>query len=374
MKFTINKTHLIKVLEMANTIINENNINIALTNVLIEADFNNNSLICTFTNESISVRSIINEKLKIEKNGKVLIKVKILKGIISKLQNGDITLEKVDNNLRITNETFDAHINCLDDSMFIKLDFEWDTNLNFKMNNTVLSEIQKKLSHCLLSKMEKQAILNGVYFDNVNEPGIINLVATDSYKVALLKKPFNAPSFKVVVDHDFIIFINQFAETNEEIEFALTDTKIMARWKNNIVSSKLIIGTYPNIYNVFNVDEGETSEFLMNAKDFYNIIEHGMFLVNSEKTPSMRVLVKNENLEVSFKSLEIGSSYEKIEIKNFKGKDIDFIVNAKFMSSILKAFEDHNIRTYFSAPNKPIIFADVIEKDFLQLVLPMRSV
>ncbi len=375
MKFKISKNELTKILDMANNIINENAINVVLSNLLLEVDMDSNILTCSFTNESISVKCEIKENIEIEKSGKALIKVKILKGIISKLQNSDILVEKIDNSLRIKSDSFDAFINCLNDEIFVNLQFDYNDGIEFEMNNSLINEIQKKLNHCLLSKLEKQNILNGVYFDNANESGKINLVATDSYKVSLLKKPFNAPPFKIVVEQEFLSFIGQYARSDEIIKFSIVEnsTKLIARWKNVICSSKLLIGNYPNIYNVFSVSEEETSEFLVNAKNFFNIIDHGMYLVSSEKRPVTNISVKNNVLQVEFKSLDIGVSSEKINISDFRGRDIEFLVNSKFIIAIMKAFEEHNIRVYFSAPNKPIIFADVVDKDFLQLVLPLRT-
>lgn len=374
MKIVIKKNVLNNILEMANLIINEDNINPVLTNILINASIDENKITCIFSNENISVKVDINEKIQVEKKGKVLIRAKILKGIISKLPNEDITLEQISNSLKIFNSTFDANVNLLDENMYLNINFNSNSNCEFQIKSDIINEAYRKTNHCLANATDKNLIINGICIDSINDEQLINFITTDSYRIALYKKHFVGPKFKIVVDINLLIFITHFSKLNENILFNIDQNKIYIKWDNIVIIAKIMLGTYPNVYNIFNSQNTQTSEFVVNAKQLFNVIDRGMYLVNNDKTPTTSISINQNFLEATFKSIEIGSSSEKIPIESINiEENIKFIINARFLNSSLKAFDDHDVKLIYTGVNKPIIIADLKEKDFIQLILPMRS-
>jgi len=123
MKFTVNKNDFVNALKYPSDIANDNNVNPILHGVYLEA--NNNQITLISSNGDISVKSFINNNLKIESSGKILIRGKILFNIVNKIKDETINFECVDTSiLRISTKSFSSDINLMEEHTFPTLNFD----------------------------------------------------------------------------------------------------------------------------------------------------------------------------------------------------------------------------------------------------------
>ncbi|MGL4950401.1 MAG: DNA polymerase III subunit beta [Mycoplasma sp.] len=373
MKVNILSTTLNKILRKAAGIVSSGNINPIYDGILIKADKDTNTLNFVTLNDSVKFNYVQTEDLTVYESGTVFVKYKNLDAIISKMPSDEITLEKVDtNSLRITKTNFELNINIMDEKIFIDIDFNVDENWKqFKLNSNLFSLVEKKLFHCCLSKLEKVSHLNGVYFDTTTTEGKIFCSSTDSYKVAMLNKDYSGLQFKLIFEQDLIKFINANISPDREINFYITNTNLYLKWDNITLISKINNTMYPNIYNAFNLPSGFT-KFNINSADLQRVVERGIFIVTGSKNPVVLIKSIKPQIEVSYKSTDIGSSFENLTADKFEGEDFSTILNSKFFISILKAFEGHSIEVNYLDPNKQIVLIDNDDKDYKQLILPLR--
>lgn len=372
LKIIIDKQELSSVLKIATTIVTANNINPLLEEVVLDANKESNTLKITFLNEIIQVQYIINKQLNIMLGGRISVKLKYLDAIISKVSNGEIILEKIDSNsLMITKGDFQSNIN-LNNSYFDVSSF--DLNPEWKclsFSKKFLAEIERKLFHTCVPKIEKITPLNGIYFDSTTFEDKICFSSTDSYRASMIMKSFNGVKVKVIMEQQTIHFINAYTTENDDIHLYFNDDKVYAKWDQFVVVAKLIDGTFPNLYNVF-TKKDNTNSFITTASNFHEVVERGYYIVNNQKSPLVEIQLINGEMEIKYKSTNIGSSFEKMKISEFTGTDYQLTLNPKFLLACLKAFEGHNVIIEYLGKNQPLMFYDLDDDSFKQLILPIR--
>lgn len=127
MKIHINKQTLYSVLRTANSVVPSNAINPIIESILIDVNKATNTVNFIFLNNNLKILYSVKENIEIETEGKVLIKLKMLEPIISKLPNEMITLERIDtSSLKISKKNFESNINIIDETLFINIDFKID--------------------------------------------------------------------------------------------------------------------------------------------------------------------------------------------------------------------------------------------------------
>lgn len=373
MRIKIDKNILIKNLKNANLIIgNSNQFNPTLNAVLIEA---NDDLVFTCSNGQISAKLFETKNFEVIQKGKILCKAKILFSVISKLKENDLEIFKIDESvITIKTKTFSCQINTLDEEIYPQIDFSYNKNQNIKLEMSIIHQVIQKVAWATLIGNEQLKVINAIYFDAKHEPGILNIVATDSFKLSMLKKENKYENFQFLIEPNILKNINEIIKTEEQnlesIDIYLKQNEIVFQGNETIAVYKMIEGTYPNVYNAFNLET--TTAFEISKTEFINALDRGIGFVSAEKIPAVKVLIKKEKMNIKFSSYELGNSEEDLEINKFEGMDIELNVNASYLMNLLKMFESKVIRFEIAGQNKPIILKDTKNKDFIQLVLPMR--
>jgi DNA polymerase-3 subunit beta len=124
MKFTIEKSIFTQTLKSSVGILDAIITNPIMDCVLLEAV--NNQLIITSSNNSASLKNTIQTGIKVEKEGKALVKGRIIYNIVSKLKEKELSLEIIDSSiLRINTATFSSDINVLDFFSYPNINFDY---------------------------------------------------------------------------------------------------------------------------------------------------------------------------------------------------------------------------------------------------------
>lgn len=375
MKFTIKKNYITNILKVASNIIKNNNINPLFECILIDVDKVSNTITFIFFNDYFKIKYVLTKDFEILAEGTVLVRFKNLDAVISKLPNEMITFEKIDSNaLQVTKTNFESNINILDEKIFSEINFEIDLSwTHFQLNSNLFRTIEKKLSHCCIPKSEKITILNGIYFDSETFEGEINFCSTDSFKAANYKIQFSGPKLKFILDLDLIHFITSNIDENQIIDFYFYNNNLYIKVNDITMIVKIMDGTFPNIYPVFKINE-ERNSFEIEATKFYEGVEHGNFIVAAEVSSIVKLkIVDKDNLEVSYRSIQVGNSFENLTIENFKGEQFTVPFNSKFLLNSLKAFENHHLKFIYNNANSGICLLDLDDTNFKQLILPLRT-
>lgn len=368
MKFLINKKDIFESIKISNSIVDNSVTTPYIQGMYIEAK--NNKIIIITSNGFISCKSEITENVKVIEEGNILVKSKVFTNIVSKLKNEEIHFEKVDNSvLKIKTQSFDSNINIMEAQEYPSINFNYTEWQEINIKPIVFKSILTKIMHSVSIEKEKMTILNGVCLESKNNK--LSIVGTDSKRLSYLSYDYQGPEFKIVIDTSVFSLISDIIDFNDDIKLYISNNNIMIKIRNFVFSTKMMDGEYPNVDAP--IRSPRDNFVLVNKKEIVDALERGLVLAMAEKKPRVKLTFKEDNITVSFKSIELGNSEELVKTIDFGGNQLSLCFNASFVISLLKVIDNNNIRIYSSKENKPLVITDDNEPNFIQLLFPLRD-
>lgn len=382
MNIIINTKKLNEALRFSATIANSNT-NPTLTCVLIEVK--TNKIVFKTSNPFVSGLKEINEEFEVIKEGKVLVPVKVILGITSKIKDKSLELQLVDNNVLLVNaQKIKTQINVMDFNNFPNIVFDLSGFLKVSLNVQIINDIQNKVIPHIQSPgvNERASSISGVYVDAKSEAGKIITIGTDKVKAALLRNDYNGDQFDFIIPISFMKNINDVLrliddKPNKEVDFFFLNRTMVFKVNNSQIHARMIDENYPNIKGLF--DYSEYKHIIKIKKNLLNdAIERGLSIVSNENNPKIQIKVSENELETRFSRHEVGDLNEFIEIKNLSNTSFDVKLNPQFLASVLKNCESDEILIYSPGDQeqnvrKPIIFVSENKPNYIQVLSRMRN-
>ncbi|MDR1991721.1 MAG: DNA polymerase III subunit beta [Mycoplasmataceae bacterium] len=371
MKFTIEKNELINLLKTPCGIINNNNINHILTGILIECK--NNELIVISSNNNLSIKSTT-KNLTIHKDGYVLIYGKLFYNIITKLKDVQVNFEVVDNSIvRISTPTFSSDLNLLDNVNYPLINFDVLNYNECEIPNPHLQKVINKLINTTNPLFDRVTPLNGILFDSTRLNDFLESVGTDGHHLSYIKTPYTGNKFKIVIGVDILRTLQELITKDNKIVFYTKNNHLIIKLNNCILNCRLLEGDYPSAIKA--IETTQKLHFLVNKQEISAAIDRGVILASTDKKPTIVFNINTDLLKISCKSIEYGSSYEEIKIKQYSGlTSINVSFNIKYLSNLIKNVENDEILFEFTEANKHFFVKDLKDPNYLSLILPIRSI
>ncbi|MDE5841999.1 MAG: DNA polymerase III subunit beta [Malacoplasma sp.] len=372
MKFNVNKNKIFETVRVCNSITDNLNSSPNFLGTLIET--NNSKLKFTSSNGLISIKSIIekDENLNIINNGKVLLKTKTLFNVLSKLKKSMINFERIDNSvLKIKTDYFDSNINILDEEKYPNINFNFNGWKEIELPSIVFKKTITKIKHAANLNKEKINIMSGVCFISNKENKTLEVVATDSYKLAFYKFESSLDDFKFVIGIDLIDLFADILEHDKNVKIYISDNNVIFKIKEFLIASKTIDGEFPNISRILTLPK--TKKAIISKKTLLDALERGMVFSPMDKKAAAKLIFNSEKIEISFNSVELGNSKEEIPCKSNVENSIEILLNATFLISLLKVFDNDEICIEFEDGLRPVTLIDEKEKNFMQILIPIRN-
>ena len=372
MKFEIKQNILMEHLNYAIKGISNKNI-IPILNC-IKFELTNDGLYLISTDNEIAIKTFIKKEdiENIETCGDIVVSGKFIYEIIRKLPNTLIKIEEViDNKIIITTEFSSFTLNCNNVNDFPELELE-DSKTPIDISKKVLSNIIKQTSFAT-SMQESRPVLTGINF-NING-NILECVATDSYRLAKkvieLNQTLQDEINIIIPTKNLIELTKLYKEDEENIEIHIFNNKVIFKFNNIIMMTKLINGNFPDTTKLIPTDF--ETEIELNLNDYYNAIDRASLLTSEEEKNIINLDVKAENMLISSNIPEIGNVEEHLKVKNLKNNDIKISFSSKYMMDAIKSFDSDEIKIMFNGDVKPIILKNPNSDDLTQLIVPIRT-
>ncbi|MDR1234622.1 MAG: DNA polymerase III subunit beta [Mycoplasmataceae bacterium] len=370
MKFTIEKQKFINILKIPSSIIDSGGINPILMGILLECK--NNHLTIVSSNNNLSIKSSTQD-LKIEKEGKVLIHGKLLYNVINKLKETSITLEVVDNSImRISTPSFSSDLILLDNFGYPSINFEYQDWTKCPINGDYLRKVVKKLLNTTNISNDRTTPLNGILFDSTRLDGFVESIGTDGHHLSYLKQEYQGEKFKIIISVDILRTIEELLSNKKEILFYLKNKQLIIDINNILFNCRLLEGEYPSAIKA--LETQLQFHFLVNKQEIFNAIERGLVLASADKKPSVLFNINPDILKLSCRSIEYGSSYEEVVIKNFKSGSVSVSFNVKYLQNLIKNIDNNEILFQFTDGNKHFFVKDPNDVNYTSLILPIRMI
>ena len=305
----------------------------------------------------------------VEKEGSVTVPAKNFSDLFSNIVNQKITLEVVDNTLKLKGEKIKAS--------FQTMPFEDFPKLYDQKGEEVLSIDKKDIEQFFARTTFAAAIdssrpaLSGVLLEN-QKTGMC-FIATDSYRLSLQKtslKPLKELEKAIVVPARIIKEMSFVKEEEGKIELFVSkeNSQILIFQGETVIVGRLIDANYPEYSKI--IPQNATTKVEVDRENLLNAIRICSDFAR-ETANIVKFTIQKDKLIVSANSPSIGEDIVEVEAK-LDGEENEIAFNAKYLIDILAILSEEDLVFEMTGPLNPGVIKIKNDNSFLHLVMPIR--
>ena len=326
----------------------------------------NDKLKLCATDLELMIEKTIKADVKIE--GTIVVPGKFFSEYVRKLSFEQISLEKIENQLKISYTDSEGFIQLLNVGEFPEFK-KIDRQNYFELSKEDLKDaITKTIFSASID--DARPILKGCLFEIANE---LTVVALDGYRLALGRKKISKKTGEV----SFVVPVKSLSEITKLLDEGKETIKvfferqfIMIEHDDTIIMSRLLDGEFINYKQI--ITSNFTSRVTVNKKQLEDALDRTALLARAERNNLAKFEVKDKILSITSNS-EIGNIHENVTIA-LSGSDITTAFNARYFIECLKVVNDDFIVMNFTSHIAPCVITPNQGEDFLFLILPVRII
>ncbi len=370
MKFTIERSTLLKSLAHVQNIVERRNTIPILSNVKIEAS--ENILQLNATDMDLDIVETITADIKAE--GSITLSAHTFYDIIRKLPDGS----QVELNVSGEGQLFlnagrsQFTLSCLPTAEFPIMSSGSFID-SFTLSASKLRSLIDRTKFAI-STEETRYYLNGIFLHKTenNSSEVLRAVSTDGHRLARGEVPLPEGAEKlsgIIIPRKTVVELRKLIdEIESDVEISFSETKIQFLFNDTIVTSKLIDGTFPDYERV--IPSGNDKEFEVDSSLLASAVDR-VSAISNEKSRAVKLSVSSSKLILSASSPEYGSAKEEIEI-DYHGEGADIGFNASYLLDIMRQIESESVQVSFCDSASPTILREAKDSSALYVLMPMR--
>ncbi len=366
MKIECLKERLAEAISKAEKITGKNLTLPVLSCILFEAK--GHDLIIRATNLDLGIEIVI--PVKVEQEGRIAVPGAIVNNFVSHIVGSkNITLEVVDNNLKIitdTNTTVIKSINFEDFPTIPILEHEKSFKLNAK---EFVKGIKAVWYSSATSSMKPE--LSSIYIYSDDE-GLL-FVATDSFRLAekrvkskgakditsLLIPVKNVPDILRILD-----------AAEGDIDVVLTKNQISFTYNGIYLTSRIVDGVFPDYKQI--IPKDYKTNIVVLKQDLANAFKIATIFSDKFNKLTIKAHPSEKSFELATKNADVGENTNALEAV-YEGEDIDINFNYKYIIDCLQSIESDSVSLEFNGLTRPLVMRGVNDKSFMYLVMPINK-
>ncbi|MCL2831995.1 MAG: DNA polymerase III subunit beta [Treponema sp.] len=364
MKFTCNRSVLLKEIAIANEIIASRNVISILSNIYMEAA--GDQLIIKATDMKVNFETKV--PVQVVEPGVVTVFGEKFFGILNSIPEGDLDFEQSEGKITIKTAVKKARFQLKVTSSEKYPEFAISNNQFF---NIPIKDFKSMVGQTVfaVSDDETRYFMNGVFFEKAE--GKLSMVATDGRRLACISKPAEeVQDFSgVIIPPKILNVIMKRSGDEGMVEISVTDKTIFIQFGAYKLSSVLIEGQFPNYRRV--IPENQVNSFMANRLEMLDALKRVSLLVE-QKSHRVYLGLNPGTVSVYCEENEIGNAREEIPCK-YDGEEISIALNYRYIEEPLKVIKTDEISVQFSEPTKAITISSVPAEDFFHIVMPMQT-
>jgi DNA polymerase-3 subunit beta len=221
--------------------------------------------------------------------------------------------------------------------------------------------------------------INGVLLNREGKK--IEMVATDGRRLALCRASLtqkDGPSVKCIVPTKALTQLQKLlAGAQGDVDVAITDNQILFNIGSPgdnadgraVLASNLVEGAFPPYEDVIPKDNDKTVHFDRDV--LFSAVRRAALLTNEEsRGVRMSFSAADKRLDLSSRAPEMGEANIQVDLREYKGEDIDIGFNPGFITDALKVITDPDVIMELKKENKPGLIRS--GNDFLYVVMPVN--
>ncbi len=325
---------------------------------------------------NLEISASISIGAKVEKDGEVSIPSRILLELISNLPKETLTLEAQKEQLKISTSSFSSNVLGMNTSDFPKV-----PSLIHKEKGTLLptGEFSKALSKVIFasSNDETRPILTGVLF--IFEAGVLNLVSTDGFRLSLNKIKIKDSKLKTrfVLPKNILSEVGRVeAEGDILLEVSEKEKQVIFGIGDTVLSSRLLEGEFPDFVKI--LPKSSVLKMLVDKEDLLRAVKLSAPFAR-DNANIVKLTINKDQLIIMAEGSSSGSQETKIDVKvesSFakasEDSEFEIAFSFKFLEDFLGSVDGEEVKMEFSGVDKPGVFTDPTNPDYLHLIMPVK--
>ena len=365
MKFTCERSVLLKEISIANEIIASKNAISILSNILL--DTRDGSLTIKATDMKVNFETTV--PVDILESGVVTVYGEKFTGILNSIPDGEVEFEQIDNKITIKTLVKKARFQLKNIASDKFPEFTAGGNDFFEIPVRDFKDMIQETIFAI-SDDETRYFMNGVFFEKAEDKFV--MVATDGRRLAYITKPAAAgvkdcPG--IIIPPKILNIVMKRAGDEGMAKISVTDKTIFIQFGSYKLSSVLIDGMFPNYRRV--IPENQLNHFTVNRLEMLDALRRVSLLVE-QKSHRVYLGLSPGSVSVYCEENDIGNAHEEIPCK-YDGEEAAIALNYRYLEEPFKVMGGEEIKILFTEPNKTITIMPVPEKDFFHIVMPMQQ-
>ena len=250
---------------------------------------------------------------------------------------------------------------------FPQISFESESQ-DLIFTSAAFKDAVRKISYAV-SQEETRPVYTGILMEIGS--GEVNLVATDTYRMARFTLPFDKDS-----SHDINLIIpgktlNELtkiiADGETKIHLSLLGNQVLFKSGNICLISRLIDGNFPSYRKVIPTDC--VSRVRIKTRDLLEATDRAA-LIARENAPVIKLHIDQKIISIKV-STEAGRVDEKV-MASHEGEPLQVAFNARYLSDALRVIGAEDVEMEFTGPLSPAVLRPAGAVNYFSLLLPVR--
>jgi DNA polymerase-3 subunit beta len=365
MKFTCERSVLLKEINIAQEVILSKNAISILSYIYLEAK--NDTLYIKSTDIKVNFETQV--PVSVQEEGTTTVYGEKFLGILNAIPEGEMEFDQKDMNIIIKPlaKDIEFQLKCIASDKFP----EFPVPNKDSFFELPVKEFKEMIQQTVfaISDDETRYFMNGVFFEKQENKLI--MVATDGRRLAYIHKEAGneIQEFSgVIIPPKILNVLLKRAGEEGLASISITDRMIFVKFGSYQLSSVLIEGQFPNYRRV--IPENQSYSFTINRLEMLDALRRVSLLVE-QKSRRIYLKVSSGYLSVSSAESDIGTARENISCK-YDGEEVSIALNYWYIEEPFKVMTDLEVSVYFTEAARAITIKSVPERDFFHIVMPMQ--
>ncbi len=348
-----------------------------LANVLLVADVDKQQVRLTGFDLSLGIQTSFSAQIETE--GTLTLPAKLLGDIVSRLPDGQITLEtsSEDTLVSLTSVSGKYQVRGMGAEEFPELPTVDEGQVAHLPVDALIEGLRGALFST--SADETKQVLTGVHISAEAEG--LEFAATDGHRLAVVQtidpesdsEPVEELKFNVTVpgkalrELERMLMLNA---TSGAIAVRFDPGQLVFEWANQRLTSRLLEGQYPNYRQL--IPRQFSRQLTVDRRSFSGALER-IAVIADQRNSIVKLSLDSvkQELVLSVDAQDVGNGREAIAAQ-ISGEDLDIAFNVKYLVEGLKALNTQDVQMQFNTSTSPSILTPLGGMKMTYLVMPVQ--
>lgn len=317
--------------------------------------------------------------VKTEKEGKIVVPIKVISNILNFLPEKPISLEIKDLILEVECENYKIQVKGFNPEDFPIIPTITEGETVLIKSRDFCQSLNQVVNIASYSTARPE--ISGIFF--LFQKNLIIMTATDSFRLGERKFYLEKPS-NLSKDYSFILpqraareIINIFGESENDLKIYFSTNQIMFESYLSETShpqtqliSRLIDGEYPNYQEI--IPKKYDTKIILPKNEFINQVKLASLFSGKMSEIKLKIDPKQNKIDFFSQNPDLGEYYSVLNGK-IEGKPCEISFNHRFLIEGLLNIKSQEVILELSDSEKPGVIRPKDDPNYLYLVMPIKA-